>query len=592
MISTIIVWGFLAAVSLPPGAALAARDRTGNFWLSIWCGLFLQAFFLQVLSATLPLYPWGLIAMSGVALLALPLSWRTLVAWTCEIRRSQWPAPIAIIVVVIAIAYIETGRIIYYDSGLYHFPFMRWLSQDGLVPGLGLFQIHFSVPSDWFALAATFDAGPLSGYLAAAANGYVVLLMAGQALDSAWQLRTRRGSLSHRIIFIGFGVLLAQSIVAGTALSASPDLPVSTVTVLLGWVMLQDSASRREDHRHHFFIVGFLAAISVALKLSAAPLLVVTGIFCAWHLKKSPGVLLGVGLLVVVILLPNVYASLLLSGCPAFPSTFACLDLPWTVPSSAAQDFQNAVARFARWYGQPVQSSGAWSWIIPYLTHSGNRLNTVFMPAGIVAILATLLISRIRRTAFRGARSWIFGLACVDFLFVAIWAPDERFAIGAIALLVVPVASAFFFMPSAEADDVSIPIVRHPTSIQLISFALLFSLIAIAYRVLVVEPLDARRWAGQAYGPALASDLTVPLSERWLTPPSLPVVYGTTRTRQNELLQLDPRSSADVVYGAPPLGDQCWGIAIPCSAALTAPLRLRVPARGPSSGFVRADRSD
>src|SRR5207248_581449 len=67
-----------------------------------------------------------------------------------------------------------TQPIRYYDTGLYHFGAVSWLSRFGAVPGLGLLHFRFGMASAWFALAAPFNAGFL--------EARTVALLAGLAL--------------------------------------------------------------------------------------------------------------------------------------------------------------------------------------------------------------------------------------------------------------------------------------------------------------------------------------------------------------------------------------------------------------------------
>lgn len=587
MLAMSLAWLYLVAVTLPVGSAIVGRTNESPL-LALWCGLFAQALLMQVLSAVLPLYPWGLITMPLLALVVAQFTDRR---WFPTITRDFalfGAQGVAYFVLTLAIAYVASGSIVYYDSGLYHIPFLRWLARDGLVPGLGLLHIRFAIPSDWFAIASAFDAGPFRGRMAATVNGYIILLAITQVTMSASRIRSGTLNAGDGLIVGGFGLFVAHALIADTAVSVSPDLPVAALTILIGFIMLTSASTTTADESRakRPLLVAFLAAMSVAIKLSAAPVFVVAVLFCLWRWRSAGRQLLLSAVIALGVLLPTIYASIILSGCPAFPLTIGCLALPWTISPSVAYAFQEGVTRFARWYAFPVTAHGAWGWIIPYFLHSGNRLNLVFVPLVPLVIGVEFFFPALRRKVLRGNGPWVVALGLADFVFVMMKAPDTRFAIGAIALI---------FGQAVEGGAAFFPLSRKPTAnygkswaarARPILFATVAGLAVVSYRLTVGNRLDARRWAARSYAPILETTIDVPLSQRWLLPAPLPVIYGSSRKRDGTILKLASRSSADVTYGAPPIGDQCWGADIPCSPGAVGPIRLRFPSLGTDGGFV------
>lgn len=567
------------------GTAIVGRSSKETL-LALWCGLFVQTLAMQVLSAILPLYPWGLIAMPCLALIVLAfIDRRQLPEIPSNLVTARTLAT-AHALLAIAVAYIATRTVIFYDSGLYHIPLLRWLARDGLVPGLGLLHIRFAIPSDWFAIASVFDAGPFRGRMAAAVNGYVILLAAAQMLMAASRISSDTMKVGDALVAGSFGLLIVHAVTADTAVSVSPDLPVAVLTILIGWLMSKSEPDAAACRSETPILIAFLAAMSVAIKPSAAPIMTFGVLFCFWHLRHSISAQLFCVIVVVGVLIPTIYASIILSGCPAFPLTTGCLALPWTIAPSSAKEFQDAVTHFARWYAFPAEGKSPWDWIIPYFLHSGNRLNLIFVPLALLVVGVELSFPALRRAVLSGNGIWILGLALSDFCFVMIEAPDARFAIGAIALLfgqaTEAVATSFRRQSRSSAVSQKLETARGP----LIPLASVSALAIVGYRLVVVDRLDERRWAAQPYAPIVRTEISASLGQRWLLPPRLPVIYGSSRRRDGTILELTRKSTADVNYGMPPLGDQCWGADDPCSPSLVAPVRLRPPARGPDGGFV------
>ena len=593
MIAMLTVWVVLAAVTLPVGLFLVAltgeakprgpieRDVT----VALWIGLFAQSVLLLLLAVAAPLYPWGCLAMPVAAVLAGIARRHDLAALIRKLIALPRVAPAAIIVLAAAVAFVSTSRISNYDSALYHIQFMRWLARDGLVPGLGLLHIRLGIPSSWFALAAAFDAGPLQGRMAAAVNGYAVLLIGMQTSLCLTRILIRDERAGDWLLAVGCGLLLFYALWTDTAVSASPDLPVAAATVLIGWVM----AANNESYGHQSAATCMLlAGFGVGLKLSAAPLLVVAALYGLWHLRASPRRLVMPTAAIAVILGVSAAASIILSGCPAFPETVACLDVPWTITPTEAARFRDGITYFARWYASPVTGTGPWDWVLPYFLHPGNRLNPPLLLLALASLGTELAIPSLRRRALLGAGGWILALGLADLVFVMINAPDTRFAVGAIALIFAQAwASVIAALRTRTAAAPLVP-GRRDASKALLVFALLGGAGIVGFRVLAVDRVVATRWALHPYAAVLAVDLRSPMTERWLFPPTLPVRYGVTRTRDGHVLALQTASRGDVPYGKPPLGDQCWGTAEPCTPAATAAFRLRRPNLGLAGGFVRA----
>jgi hypothetical protein len=593
MIAMLIVWVVLAAVTLPVGLFLVAltgeagpREPTeGDVTVALWIGLFAQSVLLLLLAVAAPLYPWGCVAMPVAAVLAAIARRHDLAALIRKLMALPRAAPAAIIVLAAAVAFVSTSRISNYDSALYHIQFMRWLARDGLVPGLGLLHIRLGIPSSWFAVAAAFDAGPLQGHMVAAVNGYAVLLIGMQTSLCLTRILIREERAGDWLLAAGWGLLLFYALWTDTAVSASPDLPVAATTVLIGWVM---AANTESSGRRSPAICMLLAGFGVGLKLSAAPLLVVAALYGLWHLRASPRRLVMPTAAIAVILGVSAAASVILSGCPVFPDTVTCLNVPWTITPAEAARFRGGITDFARWYASPVTGTGPWDWVLPYFLRPGNRLNPPLLLLAFAALGAALAIRSLRRRVLSGAGGWILALALADLVFVMINAPDTRFAVGAIALIFAEVWASG--IASLRHWTAAAPLVpgRRDAPKALLAVALLGGAGIVGFRVLVVDRVVAAHWALHPYAAVLVVDLHSPMSERWLFPPTLPVRYGVTRTRDGHVLALQPASHGDVPYGKPPLGDQCWGAAEPCTPEATAAFRLRRPTLGLAGGFVRA----
>lgn len=321
----------------------------------------------------------------------------------------------------------------------------------------------------------------------------------------------------------------------------------------------------------HCTVVMFFAAMAVAIKLSAAPILVIASLYCLLRVRHAPRSLVRIAILLAVVLGPTIYAGFVLNGCPAFPLTLGCLDMPWRIPPAVAHSFQAGVTRFGRWYATPLEANGALGWIVPYIFHPGNRLNPPLVVLAGLSI-AMNVASFVKGYFARGA-GWIFCLAAADFAFVMVTAPDTRFCIGAIALLLGQALSPWLLARQSMAPS-------RPNAV--LGFALSSSIAVVVFQLAIVDPINARRW-----GQELTVDLHEELTDRWSIPVPLPFIAGVTRLKSGQPYGLASMSSMDVPYYKPVVGNQCWGAPLPCVPENPLPLQLRDPHRGIAGGFIR-----
>ena len=394
MLSLLCVWLFLTLVSFPVGAALVhvvgCRPMPGP-WTALWVGFFMQTLLLQIVAAFFPLYPAAFFVMPAVALIACVAGSRTVWPSWARVDRGTHASFIGVCIIALSVAYIVAGPILYYDTGLYHIQFMRWIARDGLVPGLDLLEMRLGIPTDWFAIAAPFDSGPFQGRMAAAANGYVVVLMATQALFCGQRVLIARASAAETLLAVSFTLLIGHALWTDSADSAAPDLPVAALTIFLGALLVDHSEARDERGSTALgrcCLIAFLAAMAVAIKFSAAPLLAVGVLFCSWRLRHSLRALIVIGVIVAAVLAPTIYTGFVLNGCPAFPLVLGCSDLPWRLPTQELHDLQQAITQFARSYIQVPEDAGRFGWIVPYFIHPGNRDNPPLVLLALLSIAA------------------------------------------------------------------------------------------------------------------------------------------------------------------------------------------------------------
>lgn len=181
MIYLMVVWTFLTIVCLLMGTVLlqGMTDyliRPYRYIIALWLGLIALSVILLSLSLIVPLSTSvGLALFTGLGCLSL-LSRQTRQALFARQDR-LFPNLIVGFWVGLAIAALCSQQITWFDSGLYHFGAIQWLSEHGAVPGVALINSKFGFTSAWYALAAALMPKFLSSQAGAVTNGFVFGLL-------------------------------------------------------------------------------------------------------------------------------------------------------------------------------------------------------------------------------------------------------------------------------------------------------------------------------------------------------------------------------------------------------------------------------
>lgn len=214
MLFLLAAWTGLIVVSFVIGAAILGAVRSGGFKqigdrfiASVWLGIVLLCISLLTVSFFLPLSPTVGAAVAGL-LVAIALSFPHTRAEITALYLAISPAWLfAGFVVAIGIAISTAYPVIWYDTGLYHFQFVNWLSKFGTVPGLALLHFRLGFTSSWFAFAAPFNAGAVEARTSSLPGGFVLLLAAIQLLINFSRIARRRGEVKDWLVVLSLSLI-------------------------------------------------------------------------------------------------------------------------------------------------------------------------------------------------------------------------------------------------------------------------------------------------------------------------------------------------------------------------------------------------
>jgi hypothetical protein len=598
----LVCWLCGAAV-LERAAVAGTFDRAGDrLILSLWLGLVILPQLLLLASHLAPLTPLCGAAV-GAAVAGLALLSRGVRA---EAVRLKGPLRrprliLGLTALVLGVAAFASQPITYFDTGLYHFQNIKWLSEYGAVTGVGIVHDRFAFTPAWFALAAPFDAGPFETRAAAVADGFALLIACLHALLCARRGAAGEGRGSDWLAALSFAVVLPPALVWRMPASASPDMPGFFLAVAVVWAVCLLEEEARGGALAGRLIPVLLAAGAVGVKLNALPLLLVA---CVYYVAGGGLTLrrvLSAGGAVALLLLPALAHRVVVSGCPLYPSKALCLDVPWSVGVRQAELHTRAIREWARWEGTGLRWADGWGWVVPWATKGFTLKNSFVIPccllvagagafvrartslraagtlaltagcAGLLLFLlvrggevlmvataaAAVVVALTRRGRGHAGRGWVLAAGLAGTALILYAAPALRFGLGYTGILLgsllVPAAVGL----AGEAGAWR----RRATLATLLTACGIFFFTS----TLALE-------AGTRVGAGVEGRF-----RRLLVPPPLPEAATTARAGNG------------LRYVVPSDGEQCWAAELPCAQSdLPGDVTLRDPARGPQAGFVHA----
>jgi hypothetical protein len=401
MLFLVVAWIALLALSLPIGAAIlrwaagaGVFGRGGDrLILSLWLGVFVLADSLLAASFVFPLSArFG--AVLGLGLAVAAVSWRPVREEIYRFRaRLEARLVLGFLALVSGVAVFTAQTVVYIDTGFYHAGAIRWLSQYGAVHGIGLVQDQLGFASSWFALAAPFNPHSLRDHGMAITSGLVLLLLALHWVICMSRVLRHNARRSDWLVIIASPLLIVLLPSSQVLVSASPDLPVNVLVVMVGWSIFsladvpRGAASAASRLTPGPASVPLLLALgSLTVKPQAGPLVVVAALFyiATGHFRVRRAA--WAATLGIAVLMPWLAYEFITTGCPAYPLPI-CADVAWSVGTEAAGSTAEGV-RGLRAAGDDL--GGGW-WLETWLTESLSPMLGILAGCSILALGGGLL---------------------------------------------------------------------------------------------------------------------------------------------------------------------------------------------------------
>ena len=258
MIYNIIVWTILTVVCLICGNGILNYFnidflRVGDrFILSIWLGIIAFIIIFLGLSFIVPLSTTtGVITFLFAILFILLIPKNRQNLWSIynfiELKKILFYYLLSI-----TLAIIINKPIKWFDTGLYHWHSIKWLSNFGTVTGLALINSKHGFNAGWFAFSASLHLFLLDSHVSGVSNGFIFLIAIIHFCLSSQYLLTAQNQISDW--FITFYNLLVCSTYIATIftdspilISYSPDVFVNILIGVIAWVTLTISQQQKES---------------------------------------------------------------------------------------------------------------------------------------------------------------------------------------------------------------------------------------------------------------------------------------------------------------------------------------------------------
>ncbi|MCC6316272.1 MAG: hypothetical protein IT361_01180 [Gemmatimonadaceae bacterium] len=569
-----LTWGVASAVCVGWGAALATwwggrittwRDVSLAFWMG--AGAVIAT--LQLWHFLLPVDGRALALIVAGGALGLALQHR---AVSGVLAAADRRTILAGALVILWISNRALGVTTFYDTGMYHQPFVAWSNAGPLVPGLGNLHGRLAFNSSSLLLASAFDLGPFDGRAPHLLNGWLTAVFATEAL-AAW--RSARGAGDPRPFDL-FTLAVLPSVAFGALTqdvrSLSTDATVCLVLFAgtrLVFDGLATTPTTRGDQGRWMAAVLLLFTTAVTVKLSAAVMALASVMVVAWSLRSTSWPRWSEafrGVVVPVLLFVGwVATGIVLSGYPLYPASVLGVDVPWRVPGEQVSAEAAWIVMSARNLNSNVIYPGA-SWVVPWLRGvivRGDLFVQLPLPLLLTAAVALRARTAPHRVAWAPTWRLAFAPAVAALAFWVVAAPHTRMAQG-IVWGVAAMALAWSALTFAGRQ-------RGPA--RLITVVAVVSCLLGARQV---AGLFLRAEPGHRVRAAVEGVVTLPASGVWMAPLPVPRLADTTLPSGLRV--------------AVPIDDNsCWNTPGPCTPHPSAGLALRYPDAGPLAGFISAD---
>lgn len=399
-------------------------------------------------------YPVGpgahLILAAGIVLLLIRTRKKP-VNVNMAIPALSLPLLLALSVVVFLLLFKSAQGITTPDSAGYHLPFIKWIENYRVLPGLANVHSRFGFNYQYHLLSAFYGCSFLSGDTIHALNGYIqcatlVYLLSSLRFSAGGAPLYRSDIAKCLVAFVVLNMSNAAS-------SFSPDFPVTAIVIAI-FFLLFEKAESKTMYRWDMgaAVICLLCVIAVLFKISAAPVFLCC-LFFLWLCLRQ-GSLKRVVLLCIFIgfcFLPYIIRNYFISGYLVYP--LYSLDLlhpEWKLPLQKVIYEKEVIRTYALGLPYGVDTGFRDSMIswYHYLKATNSVYVAIIMALSLCLLLNILLLAKLAIRKTEELRYWlpVFIVLYAALLYWFFNAPDPRFGNGYI-LPFIAINIAWYLQP-------------------------------------------------------------------------------------------------------------------------------------------------
>jgi hypothetical protein len=605
MVLQVLLWILLGGSCFLTGHSVLVAVRLDNhfhggcdrFLISVWLGITVVAPLLLTISIFTALSPIVAFTVFGGAV-GLPLchkaNTRAVMAWLREVTAH---AAVGTVFVVLGVALYSSQLITWHDAGLYHLQTIKWLAEYGAVPGTALIHERLGFSSSWLALAAPLDHGSLHGHVYSFLGGFAFCTMALAIGSSLAIMAAKKAEIEDIFLAIAFLLAIPYILFLRMFVSSSPDVPIIVLTILIAWTYIKAAGTRRADGLVDIDLLPLLLALgAVTIKLSALPLVIVTGYFYCLNGSIRLQRLIMAGCIAAAFLVPYLVVNTIASGYPLFPSPLLQFNLPWTLDVGFVKtDIEIVIQEWARWSGPTPAWGNDWNWILPWVKEHNIYSAGIIVTLGVYATFLlekSRLLKSSRSQHFAGLQQYgpAITLAVAGLAFSLYKAPDLRFGLGYV--VVMPALLAAIYLDRRQTTRWPMVLGKF---VNLTAFGLATILLLSLHVYYLQLPHYVKLTAAILDGEVQTEDSPY-VNLMWT--PSVPIFYYKGIGLKGVIYTVEGLDYVEddvngLSYYRPEYEDdedavQCWDAPLPCAPKILRNVKLLDPARGLAAGFSRA----
>jgi hypothetical protein len=344
-----------------------------------------------------------------------------------------------LIVSLLMILFLTSSPVIHPDTLNYHVFSVEVFNKYGTITGIGNVKLDLGFQSLWFSELAFFNFSFFNSALWFPLNGtvmawFIVFLVSGISLgkDKISKSKVAASVIWTFILFLF--CILSWTQIRLTSSSLSPDF-IAVISVLLSFYFFAETRYKNLDARSALLAMYF-SIIAVAIKLSAAPILLIPVFIFGQAVKRNRWIPAGRVIVISVLLLaPILIRNYISTGYPFYPSAFAAIfPVDWKIDISRILVLQHYITAYARFPVHMADIAQEYStpfgiWLPAWWKHLYliDKIVVVFIIAG---LLLDALFIGIWRRFYSGRRVAALVVALTGIIFWFVNAPDPRFGTG------------------------------------------------------------------------------------------------------------------------------------------------------------------